>query len=459
MKKHISAVLLSLVLILASLVFLANPVFSSEKLTIKNTVGSDSDLFDYDAYTWSRVTDTDGNDVTQNNFAFGDRFQIDYDSKVLDARFRLDMFYHYLNDIKYEAASQGDAIPSFVFAPSVFVHYRPIKQIGFIVGNKFFSRFDIKSAYLAAADDTTKYGKLVTDSLGYDIYYGNEYCSLYNNGFAGAITSDWKFGLLEEGYLNFAGGVTVNSDFQDDTEYALDFGIDGGIVNIFDCGFTAHNVLSDYRKFGAFLGLTTNPDLVLNAQFYYNFTDSDYLAEERVTKSSGYKYKKQTTKYALGLSGGYKFSDIGLGIYADAITGLTNEYIGEIYFYENGELVETRVVTLVRSSCIKYKNGKATSKTDGYTHEGIPFYTNLRLTYVPVDLEELEASFNIKLRTMWNVAEDSWITFYPRLSFDLPSNAGTLAGGLKIDMNLARYSGVSDISVPFTYTYKWKKKF
>ncbi len=214
--------------------------------------------------------------------------------------------------------------------------------------------------------------------------------------------------------------------------------------------------MSDYRKFGAFIGLTTDPNLILNAQFYYNFTDSDYLCECRVTRSGVDKFKKQTTKYAAGLTGGYKFEDIKFGIYGDIIMGLTNEYIGEIKYYDSdGNLINTVVTTIIRGgTVVKYVNGKA-KRTDEYVHVAVPFYTQLRMTY---DFSEsVESAINVKLRTMLRDASESWITIYPRFTFDLPQTWGQINVGAKLDFNLTRYEGLSGIEIPLSYTYKYKK--
>jgi len=51
------------------------------------------------------------------------------------------------------------------------------------------------------------------------------------------------------------------------------------------------------------------------------------------------------------------------------------------------------------------------------------------------------------------------ITIYPRAEIELPGSAGQINTGLVLDMNLTRYQGLSEISIPLSYTYKFKKKF
>ena len=420
------------------------------KLTIKNTVGADaSELDDYDLYAHTTQTDINGDTVTEDIFAIGDELQADYESSLIDARLRLGLFYTNAS----EAASQ------LIFAPSGFVRVSPLKQLQFIAGTSFYKELAVSSAYLAAADDTTKYGRLLTDSLGEDVYLTSGNFSVYTNGFCGGVISDWDFYLGDDfpAYLKVAAGGTfyVDSTTQ---ETAIDTGLNFGILNLFDAAFTAHNLLSDDRKFGLFAGLNTNPDLILNAGFYYNFSSSDYLPEACVERNDVYEYKKQETKYALGLTGGYNFSNIGLGLYADFITGLTNEYIGKIKYYDaDGNLIDTVITTIVRGETyVKYKNGKG-KRSDEYPARTIPYYAQLRLTYDP--LPSLNISFNVKFRSLINYAAYSWLTLYPHFTVTLPNNLGKIGTGVRLEMNFTRYQGISSISIPLTYTYKFKKKF
>lgn len=420
------------------------------KLTIKNTLGADFDeLGDYDLFTHTKETDANDETQTENIFAFGDRFQADLESNLITARARLELLYSNADE------EEADVL----FVPTGFVHFTPVSQLGLIAGNNFYKYFAIPSAYLAAADDTTKYGRLLTDSLGHDAYFGSDSVSLYTNGFAGGVTSSWFFGDDDGIYIKGAAGATVYPNGSD-TEKAVDFGLNGGIEDVFDFGFTAHNVVEDDRSFGAFAGLTRFENLILNAGFYYNFTSSDYLPEERVSRSDEDEFKKQKTKYALGLSGGYNFKRFGF--FADLITGLTNEYIGEIKYYdENGNLVKTDTDTIVRGGTVvkyKYDSGSGTYKakrTDGFTHEGIPLYAQLRLTYEINDY--LDATFNFKLRTLLQADNTTCLTFYPRLNIKI-SSGNSATAGIRLNMNSARYDSLSSISIPVSYTYKFKKK-
>ncbi|MBR4599005.1 MAG: hypothetical protein IKO39_03030 [Treponema sp.] len=426
-------------------------LFAKSKLTIKNTVGADLDeVGDYDFFTNSKETDVNGDTQSSNSIAFGDRFQLDYESPLVNARARLEFLY----------SNADTANAKFLFVPAGFVHFTPIQQFGIVAGNNFYKYFAIPSAYLAAADDTTKYGRLLTDSLGEERYFGSENVAVFSNGFAGGITSSWNFGPLF--YLKLAGGATMYPD-ENEFEKALDFGLNAGISQLFDFGFTAHNVTEDDRKYGLFAGYTGNPDLVLNTGFYYNFTDSDYLAEARVTRSGVDKFKKQKTEYALGLTGGYNFRELGFSVYADFITGLNDAYIGTIEYYDqSGNLVTEKTSVIKRGSTIVkyYYNSKGTKvkyRTDEYSEGAVPLYAQLRLNYVAST--SLELACNIKLRTMLRDSSQSWFTFYPRAIISPEAIPGEFSAGVRLDMNLTRYDGISSISIPLTYTYKFKKKF
>ena len=430
----------------------AGTISAKTKLTIKNTVGADSDeLGDYDLFSRTKETDVNGETQTSKTFSLGDRFQLDLENKIVNARFRLETIFQ----------NGDDSLSDLILMPAGYVHFTPVSQIGFVAGNNFFKHFAIPSAYLAADDTTTKYGRLLTDSLGEERYFGNDNVSVFSNGFAGGLTSDWLFGDFV--YLKMAGGATMYPD-EDEFEKALDFGVNAGLENLLDFGFTAHNVTESDRKFGAFAGFTGNQDLVLNAHFYYNFTDSDYLPEARVTRSGVDKFKKQKTQYALGLTGGYNFRELGFSVYGDFITGLNDGYIGEIEYYDSeGNLVSSKTSLIKRGSTIvKYyynsKGTKAKYRNDEYSKGAVPVYGQLRMNYKAG--ENLEFAFNFKVRTMLRDSSQTWLTFYPRTIVTLPSSMGQISGGVRLDMNMTRYDGgLSAISIPLTYTYKFKKKF
>ncbi len=436
------------VLFIAFVALSAMAFSEKSKITIKNTIGADLDEFgDYDVFSHTRQTDIEGKTISENVFSFGDQFQLDFESKLVDARLRLEALY----------STADDAESKFLFSPTGFVHFEPFdKKIGFIAGNSYGKRFAVQSAYFAASDDTTKWGRLLTDSLGHDKYFGSSSAAVLSNGFAFGATSALSFGEAGNGYMKAAAGATMYPDGSD-TEAAVDFGFDVGLLDGFDFAFTSHAVNRDERKFGAFLGYTGNKNLVLNAHFYYNFTDSDYLPETRVERSGVDEFKKQSTKYALAFSGGYK-TQSGFGFYADFLSGLTNEYIGKIKYYDaDGNLSETKIKTIIRGGTIvKYKNGKP-KRTDEFEHEAVPFFTGIRLSY---DISKnVETELSIKIRGMFRDADSTYFTIYPKMQVSLPQKRGNINGGIRLDFNTARFHGLSSVSIPLSYTYKFKKKF
>lgn len=418
------------------------------KLTIKNTFGGDSEaLGEYDLFTHSKELQVSGNEVSRNIFALGNKIQLDFENSFITSRFGLEVLFN---------NSDLQEIPKFVFVPAGFINYSPIKQISFCVGNNYSKLFAIPSGYLAAADDTTKYARILTDSLGYETYVGSDSVALVYNGFCAGVSGNLSFGKESDLYFKPAVGVMLYSD-SSNFDYSVDFGFNAGKNNLIDFGFAAHNVLDASRKLGAFAGLTLVQNLILNLGVYYNFTASDYLPEYRVQKNDSFDFKKQKSKYALGVSGGYDFKKLGLGVYADFISGITNEYIGNVKYYDkDGKLIQTETKTIVRGqSGIKYVNGVA-KKNDEVNHYAIPFYAQLRLSY------DISKSVNLGLRfkvcSLWYDYTQNWFMIYPNVSFELPSALGTINTGFKIDINQARYESVSAISIPLSYTYKFKTK-
>ncbi len=439
----------TLALIAAGCILTGMLFAETTKLTIKNTVGADSgELADWDLYTHSNETDIYGNTVTGDGISFGDRLQLDLENKYVTARLRLNAVYQ----------NADSSLPSFILSPTGFVHVTPFKELGIIVGNSYNNYFAIPSAYLAADDSTTKFGRLLVNSSDCETYFGTNNLSLYMDGIAGGLTSSWKFGEDENIYVNAAAGLSFSTDFSTTNEMYVDAGINAGLENVFDFGFTTHELNADTRKFGLFAGLTGIPNAILNGMFYYNFTDSDFLPEARVERNDVDEFKKQTTKYAAGLSGGYYFNGIGIGLYADFITGLTNEYIGKIKYYDaDDNLIKTEITTIIRGETIvKYKKGNA-KRADGFTHQAVPLYAQLRAVW---DISSsLQTEMKVKVRTMLRDSSQTWFTVYPKVSVKLPKKLGTLATGIKLDMNLTRYTGgLSGISIPLTYTYKFKTK-
>ena len=444
---------------------------SAQKLTIKNILGADyNDITNYDFFNSYNITEVDGSTSTSNFFSAAERIQADYKSPILTGRLRL--------EVSYENAD--DEVPNLLATPDGFVHFKPIDQFGIAIGNNFFRHFAIPSAYQVASNITTKYGRLLTDSLGHEDYIttgGNSSsetpdAAFFSHGFSGGLTSSWKFGEDSEWYAKAAAGTTLSfissetGEFTNQAEYAIDAGINLGNEQLFDFGFTAHDLTHIDRKFGVFAGLTSIENLILNLGFYYNFTSSMFLPETRVTRSDDdgndiFKYKKQKTKYALGISCGYFFENIGLGISGDIISGLNDEYIDEIEYVNSDGTITEETATIKRGSTIvKYKQKSdgtyKAKRTDEFAEGAIPFFGSFTVNYLPI--EELTISFNFMVKTMMNDPDSTFISFCPRVYYNLPNNIGEIAAGIRLNINKTYYDdGISSFSIPLYYTYKYKR--
>lgn len=447
----------------------------AQKLSITNQVGADSaGLANTDLYFFSNENLYSGDVKSISGWAIGDRLQLDFSSTIVTGRLRLEAEYNGTSEISN----------NIIFNPTGYVHFTPIRQIGFIVGNNVFKKYTIPASYLAAADDYSKAGRLITDTLSLDeeYYKVSDFFSIPNQILIGGLTSDWTFGKKDKIYLKMAATSNFHTDFQTTPLYTVDLGIDFGIKKAADFGFTAHDILSADRKFGAFAGLKRIDNFVLNGSYYYNFSGTDFSPEAAVEKDASsdnpyYEYKKQKTLHAVGISSGYFFKKIGLGIYADIITGLSDEYVANVKYYNTDGIqqapgtyetykqgtVTTGYQVVKRGSIVKYKdkkkdgNEQTKTTTDGFTPGAVPFYAQVRLVYDLTD--NLSTSFNFKIRSMFHDPDTTWLTFYPRVELDLPSNAGDITAGVRIDMNFTRFNGISNFSVPVAYTYKFTKDY
>lgn len=442
----------------------------SQKLKVTNVFGADSDSNTAsDLFFNTSETEASGDTASFYGFTLGDRLQADYSSPLISGRGRLE----------FSFLKTSDSDESFFFDPSGYIYITPLPQLGFFAGNNAFKKFVIPSSYLAAADDYTKYGRMITDTVSTD----EDYRQIPENFFIpsqvliGGITSDWFFGKKDRNYLRLAVSSSVNTDQSEENSYSIDSAINFGNTKLFDFGVTGRNLTGGFNmKWGVFAGLKSIENLILNGSFYYNFTSEDYLPEVAVLKTDDddeeyYGYKKQKTLFALGLSGGYYFKKYRFGIYGDFISGLNSKYVENVRTYYNGELDSSSYEIVDRSGAdsststpvkIKVKTTssgkiKTTYKPDYFPENAVPFYSQLRLDYQFTD--QVFSSLNLKLRSMFNASDNSWITIYPKLNFKLPCNSGDISTGLRMDFNLSRYEGLSSFSVPLTWTYSFGKDF
>ena len=234
----------------------------AQNVSVTNTFGGNSDntgtsdflKFDED---WNKA-----------DAVVGDRIQLDVSSDKLDSRVRLNI----KGDANFSNALQG------------YANFRPIEQLNFIGGNKFFWKWTVDGAYLSAIDDFLSHGKLADD-----------------NG-AGVVVNispeDSDFGFL------FAGAAGAKSRLD------LNFGAQFFIKDSFSIGVTAQDVTTDARSFGAYVALNGVEKLILNFGYTYNLTDSSYI---------------QGSQHAAQVSVGYKIEDANLSLYADFLSGFNNK--------------------------------------------------------------------------------------------------------------------------------------
>lgn len=213
-------------------------------------------------------------------WSIADRLQLDFESKIITARARLDLSYSGNPDIENGADFKG------------FAQFTPIKQIGIAGGNAFFNTFAVKSSELLALDDTPTYGKLLKSGV--------------------ALCSTIPFG--DSGIkLDFAGGFEFEANFKNPDEMMIGGGIELSKKKNFSIGVTARNITAGpFGKYAVTAGIYPGK-FSLNAGFIYNNTYGEYLPRE--------------TKYSLVISTGYRQKKQALDICADFMTGLTDEYI------------------------------------------------------------------------------------------------------------------------------------
>ena len=364
-----------------ALAMMGASVVSAADIKLSSNFGGDDDnIWSDDFIGWKRKTNKDG--TRSDDFAtsgksaanVSERLQLDVNSEKFDGRLRLEFKNIALDGKGANVRFRG------------YGRFTPIKALRFAAGNEFFTKYGVTGAYMAAADDWSKIGCLAKNGL--------------------AVST--SFGL--DG-LTVAANLGGSSLFDDQQKLDLNFGFDYKIADTVAIGGTAKNVTADERSFGAFFALTSVEDLTFNAGYIYNAND-DFLPNG--------------TKNALQASVAYNFSDIGLSLAADVMSGLSNEYV-------SGD--ETK----------EYKN------SDGDAI--IPFYTRVLVGYDVT--ENVNLSADLKLTTMLGQKNDATETvLYPKVEYKLPENFGTLVAGVRFTFqNYEDKGGLQKFSVPLCW--KW----
>lgn len=235
---------------------------SAQSITLTNIFGGDADnLYSKDFITLTK--DDDG--LNKENVNISDRLQLDFKGDKILGRVRLEGKINGLDGKNSELRLRG------------FVGFNPWEFLTIAGGNKFFTKYSLSAAYLAASDDQESHGNL-----------------LDTNG-AGVI-----FNIAG---LKIAGGVAAESRLNLNLAAAYD------IKDVVSLGFTFQDVTTEAFSFAGYAGLNAVENLILNVGYIYNH-EGGYLA---------------SAEQAVQFSAGYTFKDIGLTLLGDFQTGLSKK--------------------------------------------------------------------------------------------------------------------------------------
>lgn len=236
---------------------------SAQSITLTNIFGGDADnLYSDDFITLTK--DDDG--LNKGDVNVADRLQLDFKGDKILGRVRLEGKTGTVNGKNSELRVRG------------FVGFNPWEFLTIAGGNKFFTKYSLSAAYLAASDDQESHGNLL-DTDGAGVIFD----------FAG---------------LKIAGGVAAESRLNLNLAAAYD------IKDVVSLGFTFQDVTTEAFSFAGYAGLNAVENLILNVGYIYNRTDTSYLA---------------SAEQAVQASAGYTFKDIGLTLLGDFQTGLSKK--------------------------------------------------------------------------------------------------------------------------------------
>lgn len=350
---------------------MACSVAFAQSITLTNTFGGNADSTggcDFITFTQH----DDDSDYSNNNATVSDRVQLDFSSAKLDGRLRTELSTSSLNGKNAAVRFRG------------YMCYRPVEQLGFAVGNDFFTKYAVDAAYFAAADDTPKFGRMAE---------------------SGAAM------IGEAAGVRLLANIDGDSLFDDKDSFKLNFGAQYIAKNLFSVGAVFKSVTNDNLSTGIFVGLKKVKNLILNVGFIFNATDTDFIPAK--------------SKYVASVSAGYKLESIPLGLYADFVTGLNNEYLEkgntEKYNNENDEnIVPMQARTLIRYNVT----------------------------------ESLSLNSDVKIVAF--AGNDSVLTtFYPYAKINI-SKFGTIDVGLR--MKFDSDVGLAKFSIPLAWKYKFIEK-
>lgn len=235
---------------------------SAQSITLTNIFGGDADnLYSDDFITLTK--DDDG--LNKGDVNVADRLQLDFKGDKILGRVRLEGKTGTVNGKNSELRVRG------------FVGFNPWEFLTIAGGNKFFTKYSLSAAYLAASDDQESHGNLL-DTDGAGVIFD----------FAG---------------LKIAGGVAAESRLN------LNLAASYDIKDVVSLGFTFQDVTTEAFSFAGYAGLNAVENLILNVGYIYNH-EGGYLA---------------SAEQAVQFSAGYTFKDIGLTLLGDFQTGLSKK--------------------------------------------------------------------------------------------------------------------------------------
>ena len=355
---------------------LVGSIISAQSLKLVNTFGGDSDSTGgSDLFTYDNLKDENGKykDDYTNTTRASNRLQLDAGDKNFDSRLRMEIGTTKLNGKESTIRFRG------------YGRFKPVDQFNLIAGNEFFTKVPVNAGYLIASDDYPKYARIL------------------QNGF-GAV-SNWK--LADDGSMkiSFAGGLKgTDSSLNDKDKRGLDFGFNFDVRDLVSLGGSFQNATGNQLSAAAFVGLKAIENLTLNAGYIYNCTDTDFISK--------------SAKNAISLSAGYDFTDMGLFLGADIVSGISNEYL------DNGD----------------------TKKYQKNDSDLIPFQTKIRISY---NLDEsVEVGAKAKVSMMIGDSDSRKTEIYPNIAYKLSNNFGTISTGVRVTMDS---SDIATISIPLTW--------
>lgn len=351
-------------------------IISAQSLKLVNTFGGDSDSTGgSDLFTYDNLKDEDGKykDDYTNTTRASNRLQLDASDKNFDSRLRMEIGTTKLNGKESTIRFRG------------YGRFKPVDQFNLIAGNEFFTKVPVNAGYLIASDDYPKYARIL------------------QNGF-GAV-SNWK--LADDGSMkiSFAGGLKgTDSSLNDKDKRGLDFGFNFDVRDLVSLGGSFQNATGNQLSAAAFVGLKAIENLTLNAGYIYNCTDTDFISK--------------SAKNAISLSAGYDFTDMGLFLGTDIVSGISNEYL------DNGD----------------------TKKYQKNDSDLTPFQTKIRISY-KLD-ESVEVGAKAKVSMMIGDSDSRKTEIYPNIAYKLSNNFGTISTGVRVTMDS---SDIATISIPLTW--------